>query len=278
MNFDRLRFQSWIENEVGCSDLLKWESYKSKLELFKVDSTKIDAARIELGADAVSLYTKALISCCSGIQDASNSQMGWGLVKLYYSLFYSSRSNLCARQQGLIRNKSWFRFDLTSIDKNCIRVPQKYRNDHEAALYLYEDLYGSSDKLLSNTVDNKKPYEWMMETRNLVNYRLAHFSDPLLPPNIQTDIEFHTSKLMITTLDSYINDTDNRLTFQPEHAWLAIPFKQILQSREGLRLRKLKGVVSLKQSDHLKKMMTVLPDRARKALDIDGFLEISDGD
>lgn len=278
MSFDRLRFQSWIEHEIGCSDLEKWDSYKSRLELFTVDSTRIDAARMELSADAISLYTKALVSCCGGIKDVCNRQMGWGLVKLYYSLFYSSRANLCARQQGLIRNKSWFRFDLTAINNTCIRVPSKFRNDHEAALYLYEDLYGASDTLLTNTIDGKNPYEWMMETRNIVNYRLAHFSDPLLPPHIQSNIEYYTPKLMLNILDGYMDDTDNRLTFQPEHAWLAIPFKQILQSRDGLRLRKLRGVVSSKQFENLEQMLSVLPDRARQALDLNSFLEIAIGD
>ena len=135
MSFDRLRFQSWIEQEVGCSDLSKWDTYKVRLEQFAIDSSRIDAAREELSADAVSLYTKALISCCGGIQDILNRQMGWGLVKLYYSLFYVSRANLCPRQQGLIRNKSWFRFDLTSTNKSCSRVPPKYRNDHEATFF-----------------------------------------------------------------------------------------------------------------------------------------------
>lgn len=272
MSFDRLRFQSWIEGEVGCNDLAKWDSYKDKLAAFSVDQSKINFARAELGKDAISLFTKALTSCCGGIQDVKSNHIGWGLVKLYYSLFYSSRANLCARQQGLIRNKSWFRFDLTAIHRPCLKLQGKYRNDHEVALYLYSDLYGASDALLSNTIDNQSPYEWMMDTRNIVNYRLSHFSDPLFPPHIQSSMKESKLGPISPILDSYMDDLENILTFQPEHAWLAIPFKQVLKCREEIRLKNLHSVISRSQLDSLEKLSRVLPDRAIAALDLRGFL------
>lgn len=272
MNSDRLRFQSWIEREIGCDDLLKWDSYKSKLVTFVVGQSRIDDARTALGKDAISLYTKALISFCGGIQDLANEHTGWALVKLYYSLFYSSRANLCARQQGLVRNKSWFRFDLTSANNPCIKLSTTYKNDHEVALFLYANLYGDSDALLSNTIENKAPYVWMMETRNTVNYRLAHFSDPLFPPNIQSGMIGYSPKSISSILDSYIDDTENILSFQPEHAWLAIPFKQILRCREEIRLKHLRGVISRSHLDNLEKMSRLLPNRATEALDLPSFL------
>ena len=272
MNSDRLRFQSWIEQQIGCRDLSKWESYKEKLIAFVVDKSHIDSARAELGKDAVSLFTKALISCCSGIQDASNQHTGWGLVKLYYSLFYSSRANLCARQQGLARNRSWVRFDLTAINSPCIKLLKKYRNDHEVALYVYSDLYGASDPLLTNNIEGQPPYEWMMDTRNIVNYRISHFSDPLFPTHIQSAMKVYAPGSIKSILDSYMDDTGNILSFQPEHAWLAIPFKQVLKCREEIRLKNLISDISVVQLDHLEALPAILPARAIAALNLRSFL------
>lgn len=272
MNSDRLKFQNWIEGEVGCIDLLKWDSYKSKLTTLIIDQHRINSARTTLGSDAVSLYTKALISCCGGIQDIIRKNIGWGLVKLYYSLFYSSRATLCARQQGLVRNKSWFRFDLTSVNSSCIKLSTTYRNDHEVALFLYSDLYGASDVLLGNTIENQAPYKWMMETRNIVNYRLSHFSDPLFPPHIQLAMKGYSQELIPSILASYIEDTKNILSFQPEHAWLAIPFKQVLNCREEIRLKNLSGIISRSQLENLEEISKILPESAIAKLDLNSFL------
>jgi len=277
MSSDRLRFQEWIEHEIGCTDISKWDLYKNKLTSYSIDQTRIDIARNELNADAISLYTKAFISCCSGIRDVSNQQIGWGLVKLYYSLFYSSRANLCIRRQGMVRNKSWYRFDLTSTGIACIALSsKKYRNDHEAALYLYEDLYGSSDILLSNTIDNEKPYDWMMNTRNMVNYRLAHFPDPLTPPNIPSTTNTGSIISVQKTLESYMDDAQNQLTFQPEHAWLAIPFKQILKCRSEMRIRGITGTISSKQLDSIEELSNILPERANQDLELKKLLTPTD--
>lgn len=274
MNFDRLTFQSWIEHEVGCTDPSQWDLYKTQLANISIDHRNINTARLALNSDAISLYTKALISLISGIRDIENNQTGWGLIKLYYSLFYNSRAILCARNQGMVRNKCWHRFNLSTTPATCILLSsKKYRNDHEAALFLYEDLYGSSDIFLSNTVDNEKPYEWMMRTRNLVNYRLAQFPDPLLPKHIPTPKIGDISSSIKEILESFMKDEENTLTFQPENAWLAIPFKQILKFRTELATKKITGTTSPEKITYLEKLVATLPIDASKALNISSLFK-----
>jgi hypothetical protein len=240
MSSDRLQFQTWVENELGCTNPTQWGTFKLQLNALTLQTPKLEDAQAALAIDAISLFTKALISFCGGVHDIASGHINWGLVKLYYSLFYSSRANLCSKRQGLVRNQSWYRLDLTSANKVAMRlVGGRYRNDHDATLHLYEDLYGRGDPLLSNSVDSKPPFEWMMETRNLVHYRLAFFSDPEFPSHIRPTFDFSDLAKVAEQLDEYLKDATNTLTFQSEHAWIAIPFKQIIQTGREIRTRKL---------------------------------------
>ncbi|HQR98282.1 MULTISPECIES: hypothetical protein [unclassified Polaromonas] len=273
MSSDRLQFQTWVEKELGCTNLTQWTNFKTQLNAFTLGTPQLAEAQAAIAVDAISLFTKALVSFCGGVHDIANGHINWGLVKLYYSLFYSSRANLCAKRQGMVRNQSWYRIDLTSANRTAIRLAgNRYRNDHDATLHLYEDLYRGGDPLLSNSVDNKTPYEWMMETRNLVHYRLALFSDPDFPSHIKPTFKLSNLSEISTQLDVYLTDATNAFTFQPEHAWLAIPFKQIIQTSREIRTRRIAHSLPALQFLNIESISRFLSTEGQAGLELQSIL------
>ena len=73
-----------------------------------------------------------------------------------------------------------------------------------------------------------------------------------------------------------MDDAQNQLTFQPEHAWLAIPFKQILKCRSEMRIRGITGTISSKQLDSIEELSNILPERANQDLELKKLLTPTD--
>ncbi len=268
MSFERLAFQVWMETTVGCTTPDNWASHRDRLKNFQISPEQKNDAIAATVRDASSLFHKALLTFASAYTDIHANNRAWSVVKLYYSMFYAIRARLLARRHALVRNKCWYHFDLN--DSKPIAHPlnsTRYRNDHEATLHLYEDIFSSSDRLLSNDIEGIKPFAWMMELRNIANYRAARFADP----DFLFDFAIHVQLLNAAALDALIaqnlNDVTDILVFQPEHAWLALPMKQLVAACNDLAIAGSPLALPADQLQHTIGALNSLPNTLRTALE-----------
>lgn len=277
MSFERLAFQSWMEGHLGCRDLNRWESYRQKIEECLITTDSLPVAVNALDRDAASLLHKGLLSFSGACNDLALNNRSWAIVKLYYSLFYTIRARLCSRRHGLVRNKSWYHFNVNSSGSAAIRLNgrrDRYRNDHECALHLYEDIFENSDILIGNQVEGLPPFAWMMELRNIANYRLARFPDPEFPLDVTAKLGLVDASMLEKIINDNISDSAHILMFQPEHAWIAIPMKQILAGYSDLLLRRQSIVLPVEQYEHTTRMFRTLPSGFRQAFDLAKIFKI----
>ena len=277
MNFERLAFQSWMERHLGCRDLNRWDSYRSKIEEYLITTDSQPAAVEALDRDAASLLHKGLLSFIGACNDLDLNNRSWAIIKLYYSLFYTIRARLCSRRHGLLRNKSWYHFDINFCGIAPIRLNgrrDRYRNDHECALHLYEDIFSGSDVLISNLVDGLPPFSWMMDLRNIANYRVARFPDPEFPLDVTAKIGLVDASALEKIIDDNIVDSANILLFQPEYAWIAIPMKQLLAGYADLALRGQSIALPVDQYEHTERIFRTLPAGFQQKFDLTKIFEI----
>ncbi|MDR6469262.1 hypothetical protein J2777_002990 [Paraburkholderia graminis] len=266
-----------MEGHVGCRDLDRWDSYRQKIEECLITTEFLPVAVNALDQDAASLLHKGLLSFVGACSDLSLNNRSWAIVKLYYSLFYTVRARLCSRRHGLIRNRSWYHFDVNSSGSAAIRLNgrrDRYRNDHECALHLYEDIFANSDVLISNPVEGLPPFSWMMELRNIANYRLARFPDPEFPLDVTAKLGLIDASMLEKIIDDNISDSMHILMFQPEHAWIAIPMKQILAGHTDLVSRGQSIALPAQQYEHTNRIFQVLPSGFRQAFDLTKIFKI----
>ncbi len=271
MSFERLAFQTWMESHLGCRELDKWDSYRNALEAYRFTSAALPTAKDALNRDAANLFQKGLISFAAACSDLRSSNHSWAIVKLYYSLFYIIRSRLCSRHHGLVRSKAWYHFDLNSPKCSAIKLNGKkdrYRNDHECALHLYEDLFKISDKLISNTVDGLSSFSWLMELRNRMNYRVARFPDPIFSIGTQFVYGHLDASVLNEIILRNISDNEHILMFQPEHAWIGVPLKHLLAGYADLTARHQKTTLSEEQYIHTVKLVETLPLELQRFIDV----------
>lgn len=277
MSFERLAFQSWMESHLGCRDLNRWESYRQKVEQCLITADSLPAAVNALDQDAASLLHKGLLSFIGACNDLGLNNRSWAIVKLYYSLFYTIRARLCSRRHGLVRNRSWYYFDINSSGSAAARLNGRrgrYRNDHECVLHLYEDIFSSSDILISNLVDGSQPFSWLMELRNIANYRLARFPDPEFPLDVTAKIGLVDASMLEKIIDNNISDSRHILLFQPEYAWIAIPMKQILAGYTDLVSRGQSIALPGDQYEHTRRLFRSLPSGFRQVFDLTKIFEM----
>ena len=229
--FERPAVQTWIEKKLGCNDLSQWSTYSGHLASYKITPTDLTALKGALISDSGSYLIKGMLSLFDAIESVNREKYSWAIVKQYYSIFYLNRASLGTKNYALIRNKNWFLLKLGEGEGPNLKSGKKYRNDHDAVISTYIDLYETSDYLQSNTVEGVNSYKWLAERRNQVNYHQAGFTDPNVPLFIEGWEKLRKTRSIKQILDTYKQDGDVRI-FQPEHAWIAIP---LLRAQNALR-------------------------------------------
>jgi len=232
MNFDRLRTQITCETLVGCTDLDKWVSYRPAFEGLKLDSNKVSTLRSALWDDAEDLYFKGLLSLSEAIYSVSRHLYSWATVKAYYALFYLLRSSLAVRDTAIVHNRTIYLFPINVGEMPQKKASKKYRGVHISTIKIYQDLYGHSDILQSNTIDNQNSYEWLLKRREQVNYQQREFYDPEPPDFLQSISEQIDKNRFDSLISTYVNDKKYIYCFQAEHACLALPIKRLLLTKE----------------------------------------------
>ncbi len=236
MSFDRFRTQVAVELELGCTDLQKWGSYKSKFQNFKINATQKEKLLTELKMDAADIYFKAIFSMADAISSLSHGRHSWSVVKLYYAVFYLLRCSMASHGYAFVKNKGIFTIKLDIGEGPVQRDIGKYRGenirgDHKTTIATYVSMFEAYDILQTNTIEGQLVYDWLMELREQVNYRERTFQEP-------DQRYFHTTlfdKVLIKNqIETYINDDLFVYCFDKDHCCLAAPLKLAVSTRNEL--------------------------------------------
>lgn len=57
---------------------------------------------------------------------------------------------------------------------------EKVSGDHKTTIVTFISVFAETDILLTNTVNEKNVYDWLMNLRNQVNYRERAFTNPII--------------------------------------------------------------------------------------------------
>ena len=166
MSFNRYRVQSAVELDIGCNDLTKWKSYLHKFKDYEVTTTRREKLRVELKKDAADLYFKAIFSL---------GRHSWAVIKVYYSVFFLLRCSLATKNVAFLKNNGIYTLNLEEGEKPQRRdqgthLGERVSGDHKTTTVTFMSVFSDTD-MLTNTVNGKNVYDWLMELRNQVNYR-----------------------------------------------------------------------------------------------------------
>lgn len=232
INFDRNYSQVEYERMLGYSDISEID--KNIFKNYQLSSNDVQALKETAKKDAINFFYNGIISFSEGIDSALKKSFSWATVKLYYSIYYLIRASLAAKNIVLLRCKSMYRLELSQNSSPYNTGNKRYNTTHEGTINHYRDLYGSADLLLSNKIDDFDAYEWMMNVREIINYRCATFLEPghlEIWSQYAACIEDNT---IVELFDLIISDQRYIYPFQEEYAVIAIPVKRLIQTIKDL--------------------------------------------
>ena len=251
MNLNRKRSQMLCESFLGCSNLENWYSYDiHSLTLNRMQANTLKQA---LQLDAKDHYYKGILSFAEAINGIRDFRFSWPTIKLYYSVYYLLRSFLYLNDIAFIRHKSLYTIRAKEGETPKKKSNKKYNSDHQGTIYYHIDLHSERDILLSNKIDEKYAYEWMLERREDINYRYSKFSEPEYPQFWETLIDHDVHKKGSEIYRKIIED-DYVLTFQEEFACLSIPVKVLQFVNYEFKEKSFMNFLSSLQIDMIDKL------------------------
>lgn len=227
MSFDRYRVQSAVELDIGCTDITKWNSYLQKFKEYELTESKKESLLEELKKDASDLYFKGVFSLADAINSLSHGRHSWAVIKVYYSVFFLLRCSLATKNVAFLKNNGIYTLNLERGERPCRRdvgkhMGEKISGDHKTTLVTFISLFSGTDILLSNSINGKNIYEWLMELRNQVNYRERVFTEP---DNKYFYCSLFDSARIKDQIELYLNDDIPVYCFDEDHCALAAPLK-----------------------------------------------------
>lgn len=236
MSFDRYRVQSAVELDIGCTDLTKWKSYLHKFKDYKVTESRKEQLLVELKKDTCDIYFKAIFSLADAINSLSHGRHSWAVIKLYYSVFFLLRCSLATRSIAFLKNNGIYTLSLEEDEKPKRRdtgthMGERVSGDHKTTIVTFMSVFSDTDILLSNTVNGKNIYDWLMELRNQVNYRERAFTEP--DNKYFFSILFDEARIK-EQVEIYLNDDVPIYCFDEDHCALAAPLKLATIVRQQL--------------------------------------------
>lgn len=253
ISFNRNGSQVLFESFIGADP----DNLLDKKDDFKnhcLTSDEAEQLKVELKKDSLDFFYNGILSFAEGIDAAFQKRFSWATIELYYSLYYLIRASMASKEIAILRCKSMYRLFARAGDKPYSTANKKYNTTHEGTINHYKDLFGSSDKLLSNNIEDEDVYKWMMEAREIVNYRSAAFSEPECLEiwerfSESIDEGRFTEILKVLENDSYV------MCFQEEYAVIAIPIKRLQQTIDDLLVADLLSGFSEKRLNVIKTVM-----------------------
>lgn len=253
INFDRNNSQVLYESfiETTSEDLPnKKEDFRNHLLLPNEVILLNGALRI----DALNFFYNGALSFAEGIDAAFQKRFSWATVKLYYSLYYLIRASMASKGIALLRCKSMYRLIVRIGEHPFATGNKKYNTTHEGTINHYIDMFGQSDRLLTNNIDDVDVYQWMMNMREIVNYRSSVF----LEPDCLEIWEYFAQSIdegkFVHTLEQLENDP-YVMCFQEEYAVLAIPIKRLQETIYDLSIKGWMADFTTEKAEFIKEVL-----------------------
>lgn len=229
INFNRNRAQVAFENFVGITSSEDLLNKKDDFKQHCLTNAEVQQLSYEIKQDAIDFFYNGTLSFAEGIDSIFQKRFSWATVKLYYSIYYLIRASLAVKGFAVLRCKSMYRLKIDVGEKPFNTTNKRYNTTHEGTLNHYRDLFGASDRLLSNKIDDLDVYEWMMNAREIVNYRCSSFMEPDCLDIWNLFSEYVDDGTLVSELENIKNDNYVKC-FQEEYAVVAIPIKRMQQT------------------------------------------------
>ncbi len=225
MNFDRYRLQAGLESILGCGDVAQWSGFKTAFINHQLTPQDIQLLSEAANFDAADTYYKGLLTLSDAIGAIGSGFQSWAVIKLYYSVFYFLRCYIYSHNKGIVKNNGIFLLDFVQ-GAGPVKYDKGRRNgvdvkgDHKTVIKIMVDLFGGADFFQSNQIDGKLTYDWMMDMREVVNYRERVFHEP--------NCEYFDARALDNSrigglIAEYCTDENKIHCFQEDHALLALP-------------------------------------------------------
>ncbi|EPX8765027.1 TPA: hypothetical protein SK283_000082 [Yersinia enterocolitica] len=224
MNFDRFQCQKFIESELGCTDHTRLKDFKAAFLAYTLTNDNLNIFIEKSKVDARDLFYKAALSFLEATYGIIKGHSSWAIVKLYYSIFYSLRVTLISSGYIILKNGT---SDIYSLKMNVGSQPVKITNDktkgdHKATIKAYKTLFQNIGIINTNSIDDTHVLDWIMEYRELVNYRINSFIEPdygydVIPRLHAPGASFDGA------VKKYIDDEFKIYCFDKDHSMFATP-------------------------------------------------------
>ena len=262
MSYDRKRVQTVCETELlaqyGIN--LSVKDDVKKLASLSLTPTFFGALKSVLIDDVRDYYFKGILSLYEALVSYEERRFSWPTVKLYYSTYYFLRAEMLIRNTILIRPSNGgalYRLTLSSGNQFIKPNSKANNSDHKGTIYHFETLYKSVDPLLSNQINGVNSYDWMIASREQVNYKERIFNEPSSPSFWNgTNSLLKVSGSLDALLSIYINDNQYAYTFQNDHAILSIPLKRLLLTCDAFTTYGISSLLTNSQVDFINKSTT----------------------
>lgn len=178
---------------------------------------------LNLNEDAKSYLYSALVSVGDAVQAIQHDLFSWATVKLYYAVFYALRAALAANKYAILYHVVGQKGTPYRLRAMSGEAPAKLSgNTHKVVLQQY-GIHFPGAPMVTQLIGVDKPFDWMMDRREEVNYKNAKFEEPDVP------IFFRkiSAEKIRHLLAAYISDNSARFAFDPDHAILALPIAAI---------------------------------------------------
>lgn len=255
MSFSRKETQLYFEKFYNCGDNLNsWNNCRFKD--YVVDYKGLEELIPLCQNDAYNYYYNGILTLSEALRGLRNRNYSWSVIKLYYSVYYLIRASMYINNITFIRQKQLYYLELKEGASPTKKSNNnKYNSDHQGTIWHYFDLFNKADILLSNKIDEKESYIWLMDKRELVNYRINKFQEPseysFLSYYIDNNFDKNFRKIILEQIDDpYIQ------CFQKETAILALPIKRLLETNKDFKKTlPNKQLLSDSQYDYIKKII-----------------------
>lgn len=235
MNFERFQCQKFLESEIGCSDYKILRSYKGVFAQYVLTSSSANIFQVKAKEDAKDLYYKALMTFLEATYGMKMGQSSWPIVKLYYSLFYSLRVFLFSSGYVMLKNGTREIYGLKLLPGE---MPIKINisgvsGDHKTTIKYFSDVFSHGEKINTNQIDGMHVFNWIMDYRELVNYRINSFIEPEFGYEVLPDI-FKSPLSYDEFVGRYLTEENISYCFLKDHSIYATPMLFIKKARDKL--------------------------------------------
>ncbi|UNP88786.1 hypothetical protein MNZ22_20530 [Aeromonas encheleia] len=234
MNFEKYKCQEFMENSIGHTDPA---SFKIAIESYRLTQAHLEQLKGLSVHDARSLFYKALLSFMEATYAILNNHSSWSIVKLYYSVFYSLRVIIFLSGHVFFKDGMG---NIYTLELKTGSAPQKVNNgrvrgDHKCTIKAYKTIHQNNDILNTNDIDGKNVFEWIMEYRELVNYRVSSFIEPDYGYDVIPRLE-KNSDFFDTLIDNYLGADYLAFCFDINNSIYATPIVLLSKSRDLIRV------------------------------------------